>query len=96
MILFALLSMFVLVFIQDPPRAGYDLVYAGHLDTAPRIMMNIMGIRYTLSATHVSSDVLFLSFFGIISWKLQTSWVLKIRLLMVFALGTLSFAAAFK
>ena len=96
MVLFALLSLFFNIFITDPPRAGFDLVYAGHLDAPPRTTMNIWGVSYTLIVIHIVSDVVLLSFFGIVLWKLQMSWVVKVRLMMVFAVGAISFIAAIK
>lgn len=79
-----------------PTRANFDLAYAGHLDYPPRLTMNMWGISYTLIVIHIVSDVLLLSFFGIVLWKLQMSWIVKIRLLFVFAIGAISFIAAIK
>ena len=96
MVVFAILPIFFGVFLLDPPRARFDLVFAGKLDTPPTMAIDIFATSYTLIGIHVTSDVLLLGFFGIVLWKLQMSWSIKLRLFLVFAFGALSFAAAVK
>ena len=96
MVVFAILAICITCLFFDPPRARFDLVFAGKLDTPPRMTMDMAATGYGLVAIHVTSDVLLLSFFGIVLWKLQMSKMVKFRLLLVFAVGALSFAAAVK
>ncbi|KAL8888386.1 MAG: hypothetical protein Q9215_004182 [Flavoplaca cf. flavocitrina] len=96
MVVFAILAILMTCLFFDPPRARFDLVFAGKLDTPPRMTMDMAATGYGLVAIHVTSDVLLLSFFGIVLWKLQMSRIVKFRLLLVFAVGALSFAAAVK
>ncbi|KAI4213158.1 MAG: hypothetical protein LQ349_009295 [Xanthoria aureola] len=96
MVVFAILPIFFGVFLVDPPRARFDLVFAGKLDTPPTMAIDVSATSYTLIGIHVTSDVLLLGFFGIVLRKLQMSWTTKLRLFLVFAFGALSFAAAVK
>lgn len=96
MIVFALLAFFLNVFMYDPVRARYDLVFAGKMDTAPKLVVNRLAVGYTLISIHIASDIILLSFFGIVLWKLQMSWAVKFRLFLIFAVGILSFASAIK
>ncbi|CAO1606480.1 hypothetical protein XANCAGTX0491_009979 [Xanthoria calcicola] len=79
MVVFAILPIFFGVFLLDPPRARFDLVFAGKLDTPPTMAIDIFATSYTLIGIHVTSDVLLLGFFGIVLWKLQMSWTTKLR-----------------
>lgn len=94
MAVFALLAPLLDVFLTAPPRARFDLVYAGKMNTAPRRTFNPLIAGYLLVSIHIASDVLLLSFFGIVLWKLKMSRAVKFRLLMVFAVGVISFIAA--
>lgn len=96
MVVFAILAVFLNAFGVRPPRARFDLVYAGQMDTLPVPFINNKVWLHVLSAIHVISDILLLSFFGIVLWKLQMSIAVKCRLLMVLAVGLLSFVAAIK
>ncbi|KAL8955465.1 MAG: hypothetical protein Q9193_006703, partial [Seirophora villosa] len=96
MVVFATLAVFLNAFGVRPPRARFDLVYAGQMDTLPVPFINNKVWLHVLSAIHVLSDILLLSFFGIVLWKLQMSIAVKCRLLMVLAVGLLSFVAAIK
>lgn len=94
MVSFAILVPALSIGWMSPPRARWDLVYAGKMDTSPRQNLNPVVMSYFFISIHVASDVLLLSFFAIVLWKLKMSWAVKIRLLMVFAVGAISFIAA--
>lgn len=94
MAVFALLAPLLDIFITAPPRARFDLVYAGKMHTAPRMTFNPFIAANLLISIHITSDVLLLSFFGIVLWKLKMSRAVKFRLFMVFAVGAISFIAA--
>lgn len=94
MVGFAIVVPALSIFWMDPPRARWDLVYAGKMDAAPRQTVNALIMSNFFISIHVASDVLLLSLFAIVLWKLKMSWAVKIRLLMVFAVGAISFIAA--
>lgn len=94
MIVYALLTVFLTNLWEDPPRARFDLIYAGKLSEPLKIKANIFMISYFVTSIHVASDILLLSFFAIVLWKIQMSWAVKLRLFVVFAIGAVSFISA--
>lgn len=89
LVAYTITALFVYVFQCDPPKANFDSIAAGKLNTAPKcISENKLGS--SLSSIHVTMDFCLLAVPIIVLWKVQMPWGTKIRFFFVFGIGAMS------
>lgn len=92
----ALLAAFVVVsafthgFRCDPPAAAFDLLERGRVDQPAQCGAWIDTVRIVLSVVHVVMDFVLLLPPIYVLWKVRMPRTTKIRLFVVFSLGTIS------
>lgn len=90
---YTLLALFWTCFQCSPPPAMWNKAYSGHL-AKPAVCWSTGTIGAALSVIHVVMDFLLLATPMLILWKIQLSKPKKVRLYLVFSVGTLSCVAS--
>ena len=89
LVVYTLTALFINVFQCKPPQAHWDLIYAGKLPDPPTCLTATF-VSSLLSTWHVVMDFCLLTVPIIVLWKLQIKWSTKIRLYIVFSVGSMS------
>ncbi|TLD10305.1 hypothetical protein PgNI_05923 [Pyricularia grisea] len=77
------------ILLCDPPRAGWDLKFAGRLETAARCEWWTTRFKI-LHSIHVAQSMMLLMTPVVILWKVQMDTAKKIRLFVIWVVGATS------
>jgi hypothetical protein len=89
LVVYTLAALFMNIFQCNPPKANFDTIAAGKLDSRPKCLSeNQLGS--SLSSMHVIMDFCLLAIPIIVLWKVQMPWATKSRFFFVFGVGAIS------
>lgn len=86
LIAFTITAFFLNVFQTVPASANFDYIAAGKLHKVPKYLSDF-DLALSLGIVHAFMDFCLLAVPIIVVWKVQMTWLIKSRFLVVFAIG---------